>query len=102
MDYQALLSSCLLSVGLDPELIQQIELGAEIYGDGGLLDSVHLVGLIVAIEEALNKVFDTTIDLYSERGVGLLDEFKNANTLVSFLEQSVPICTEIRSSVEDR
>jgi hypothetical protein len=100
MDYQALLSSCLLSVGVEPELVHQIQQGAEIYGDAGLLDSVYLVALIVAIEEALGKVLETTIDLYSERGVGLLDTFKYASSLISFLEQTVSSCLLTRSSVE--
>ena len=102
MDYHALLSSSLLSIGLDPELVLQIEDGAEIYGDAGLLDSVYLVGLITAMEEVLAKAFDTPIDLFTERGVSLLDEFKDANTLVSFLERHMPRCTVARSSVEDR
>jgi hypothetical protein len=101
MDYHALLSSSLLSIGLDPELVVQIEDGAEIYGDAGLLDSVYLVGLIAAMEEALARAFDAPVDLFAERGVGLLDEFKDAKNLVSFLRRRVPRCTVTESSVED-
>lgn len=93
MDYRALLSSSLISVGLDSDVVCQIEGGGEIYGEAGLLDSVYLVGLIAAIEEALSKACGTDIDLFSERSVGLLDEFKNANTIVSFLERRPSHCT---------
>jgi acyl carrier protein len=102
MDYRALLRSSLLSIGVDPELVHQIERGAEIYGDAGLLDSVYLVGLIAAIEEALTRDLELDVDLFSKRGAGLLDEFKNANTLVSFLERRMPSYTATRNSVEDR
>jgi hypothetical protein len=102
MDYRALLRSSLLSIGVDPELVHQIEHGAEIYGDAGLLDSVYLVSLVAAIEEVLSWHLQTDIDLFSQRGAGLLDEFKNANTLVSFFERCLPSYTVRRSSVEDR
>lgn len=102
MNYRALLLSSLLSIGVDPEVVRQIDHGAEIYGDAGLLDSVYLVGLIAAIEEALSRDLETDVDLFSERGTGLLDEFKNANTLVSFLERRALSCSATRSCVEDR
>jgi hypothetical protein len=90
MDYRALLSSSLLSIGLDVDQVHHIESGAEIYGTTGLLDSVYLVGLIAAIEESLHKVFGTDVDLFGERDVALLDEFRNADTLVSFLDRHFP------------
>jgi hypothetical protein len=90
MDYRALLSSSLLSIGLDVDQVQRIESGAEIYGAAGLLDSVYLVGLIAAIEEALQGAFGTAVDLFGERDVALLEEFRNADTLVSFLDRRFP------------
>ena len=78
MDYRALVTSSLLSIGVESDQVHQIEAGAGIYGDEGLLDSVHLVSLIVAIEEALNKAFDTPVSLFSERDMALLDEFRDA------------------------
>jgi hypothetical protein len=102
MNYQALLFSSLLSIDVDPELVRLIEHGAEIYGDAGLLDSVYLVALIAAIEEALTRHLETDIDLFAERGAGLLDEFKNATSLVSYLERRVSSCSAARGSFEDR
>jgi hypothetical protein len=90
MDYRALLSSSLQSIGLDADQVHHIEAGAEIYGEAGLLDSVYLVGLIAAIEESLHRSFGTDVDLFRERDVALLDEFRNADTLVSFLDRHFP------------
>jgi len=87
MDYRALISSSLLSIGVDPAQVHEIESGAELYGDAGLLDSVHLVSLIAVLEDALARAFDSPVNFFSERGVELLEEFKDVNTLVSFLER---------------
>jgi acyl carrier protein len=87
MNYRALLSSSLESIGVDPHQVQQIESGAEMYGAGGVLDSVHLVGLIAAIEDALDPSSDTRVNLFSERGIDLLDDFRDADTLIAFLER---------------
>jgi hypothetical protein len=87
MNYRTLLSSSLLSIGVDPYQVKQIETGAEMYGAEGVLDSIHLVALIAAIEERLTTSSDAPVNLFSERGVDLLDDFRNANTLASFLER---------------
>jgi hypothetical protein len=86
MDYRALVLATLVSIGIDPDHVHEIEAGAEIYGAAGVLDSVYLVGLIAGIEEALSKAEDKSASLFIESGVALLDQFKDINTLVSFLE----------------
>jgi hypothetical protein len=86
MDYRALVLSTLVSIGIDPDQVHEIEAGVEIYGKAGLLDSVYLVSLIVGIEDALSKAQGKPANLFFESGVDLLDEFKDINTLVSFLE----------------
>jgi acyl carrier protein len=90
MDYWVLIASSLLDIGVDVHRIQQIESGAMIYGDAGLLDSVYLVALIAAIEERLTVELDAPVNLFGERGVALVDDFKDVQTLISFLEARVP------------
>jgi hypothetical protein len=92
VDYRILVAHCLLSIGIDPHLVFQIESGAEIYGPAGLLDSVYLVALIAAIEEVLANALGTPVNFFGERGVDLLDGFRDANTLVLFLERRSPLC----------
>jgi hypothetical protein len=87
MDYRALVLSTLLSIGIDPAQVHEIEAGAGIYGAAGLLDSVYLVGLIAGIEEALSKAEHKSASLFIESGDALLDQFKDIHTLVSFLEE---------------
>jgi acyl carrier protein len=86
MEYRALIASALVDIGVDGHRIQQIESGAMIYGDAGLLDSVHLVALIAAIEERLSVELEAPVSLFGERGVALVDDFKDVQTLVSLLE----------------
>jgi hypothetical protein len=86
MDYRALVLSTLVSIGIDPDQVHEIEAGTQIYGDAGLLDSVYLVGLIAGIEEALSKTEDKPASLFIESGDAVLEAFKDINTLVSFLE----------------
>jgi hypothetical protein len=87
-DYRALIISSLLSIGIEPNLVAEIETGAEIYGPTGVLDSVYLVALIAAIEEAFARALDRPVNVFGERGVDLLDEFRDADTLGSFLERN--------------
>ena len=89
MDYRALISSSLMDIGVDAHGVQQIESGAMIYGDAGLLDSVYLVALIASLEERLTVALDAPVDLFGDRGVALVDEFKDVQTLASFLKNHV-------------
>jgi acyl carrier protein len=89
MDYRALITSSLVDIGVDVHGVQQIESGAMIYGAAGFLDSVYLVALIAAIEERLTVAMDAPVDLFGDRGVALLDEFKDVETLASFLKDRV-------------
>jgi acyl carrier protein len=89
MDYRAVITSSLMDIGIDVHDVQQIESGAMIYGDAGFLDSVYLVALIAAIEERLTVALDAPVDLFGYRGVDLVDEFKDVQTLASFLKDRV-------------
>jgi acyl carrier protein len=86
MQYRTLIASSLQDIGLDGSRIQLIDTGAMIYGDTGLLDSVHLVALIAALEERLSVPGEAPVSLFEERGFALLDAFKDVQTLVAFLE----------------
>ena len=86
MDYRALVAASLEDVGVELDRVRQIEAGAMIYGDTGVLDSVYLVALIAAIEERLVVAQGAPVDLFAERDFALVDEFKDLRTLISFLE----------------
>jgi hypothetical protein len=96
MDYRTLIASSLRDIGVDGPRVQQIEAGAMIYGDAGLLDSVYLVALIAALEEKLIVELDAPVNLFGERGVALLDDFKDVQALASFLEFRVASNTSVR------
>jgi acyl carrier protein len=86
MDYRALVTSTLTDIGVELDCIEAIEAGAMIYGNTGVLDSVHLVALIAALEERLAVALDAPVSLFAERDFALVDEFKDLPTLVAFLQ----------------
>ena len=85
MNYRALIVSSLVEIGVDADRVQQIESGAAIYGDNGLLDSLYLVAFIAALEERLSAELDTSVSPFGERNVALLDGFRDVQTLTSLL-----------------
>jgi hypothetical protein len=88
IDYRSLISASLLTIGVDSERVSLIEAGAELYGERGLIDSAHLVSLMAALEERLDSIADTPIDLFAQQDT-LLEAFRTTNTLMFFLEQLV-------------
>jgi hypothetical protein len=92
MDYHRFIMASLSQIGIDPEQCDLINSGVAIYGEAGLLDSVHLLSLIVVIDDALTQALGTPVNLFSERGDGLLDEFKDITTLAAFLERCGQTC----------
>lgn len=92
MDFRKLISSSLLSIGVDMDSVRQIEDGAEIYGEAGILDSLHLVSLISTVGDVLCELFGEPVGLLQEPDWTLIDHFRNIDTLVSFLTQQRPSC----------
>jgi hypothetical protein len=82
----------LSEIGVDRAQVDLIDSGVPIYGETGLLDSVHLLSLIVVIEDTMTQALGSPISLFSERGDRLLDEFKDVTTLASFLERCGQTC----------
>ena len=72
---------------MDVDQVNEIEAGADIYGESGLLDSIQLVSLIAAIEEGLTDAFGKPTDLFGQQNWALLAAFTNTTSLVSFLER---------------
>jgi acyl carrier protein len=86
MDYRALVAASLTDIGVEFDRVKEIEAGAMIYGDTGVLDSVYLVALIAALEERLAVAQGAPVNLFAERDFALVDEFRDLRTLISFLQ----------------
>jgi len=74
------------------ELGQELQVDTPLFGEGGLLDSMGLVSLIIAVEQAIEERMDAQVSLADEkalsqanspyRSIGSLAEYA-ANELTS-------------------
>lgn len=59
-----------------------------VYGDGGLLDSLDLVRLVVTLEDRFSKREERPISLSSEKAMSYKNNpYRTFNTLVEFVEE---------------
>lgn len=59
-----------------------------IFGESGKLDSLGLVNLIVATEEGLEEVFDTSLTLADEKAMSQKNSpFRTVGTLVEYVSK---------------
>ncbi len=67
----------------------QIERSSEalLFGQDGVLDSLGLVNLIVAVEQEVEDAFDETVTLADEKAVSQKNSpFKSVQSLVDYIE----------------
>lgn len=68
-------------IGVDSELTADTQL----FGDGGVLDSMGLVSLVIAVEEAIADRFDTTVGLADEKALSQANSpYRTVGTLADY------------------
>lgn len=72
-------------IGVAKNTLEAISGGAQMYGPQGLLDSIHLVGLISAIGERVDKSAGNTDSFFDVLDDDLFDNFKDINRIESLL-----------------
>ncbi|EJM65207.1 hypothetical protein PMI30_03359 [Pseudomonas sp. GM50] len=77
--------SSLENLGVTQDKLQAIDHGAEIYGPQGLLDSIHLVGLITAIGDRVDDTAGNTESFFDILDNDLFDNFKDIKQIESLL-----------------
>lgn len=82
---RAFILASLDNIGVAPDKLQAINGGAEMYGPQGLLDSIHLVGLISAIGEWVDNTAGNTESFFDILDDDLFDNFKDINRIESLL-----------------
>lgn len=82
---RAFILSSLQNIGVAQDKLQAINHGAEIYGPQGLLDSIHLVGLISAIGEWVDNTAGNSESFFDILDDDLFDNFKDINRIESLL-----------------
>jgi acyl carrier protein len=62
------------------------EAGFQLYGDGGNLDSMDLVGLIVDVEQKISKSFGVNVALANEKSLSQTNSpFRSVGSLIEFV-----------------
>jgi hypothetical protein len=82
---RAFILSSLHNLGVAQDKLQAINLGAQIYGPQGLLDSIHIVGLISAIGEWVDHTAGNCESFFDVLDDDLFDHFKDINRIESLL-----------------
>ncbi|MBY8946699.1 MULTISPECIES: hypothetical protein [unclassified Pseudomonas] len=82
---RAFILSALQNIGVTPDKLQAIDDGAQIYGPEGLLDSIHIVGLISEIGEWVDSRAGNTKSFFDILDEDLFENFKDINWIESLL-----------------
>ncbi|WP_300628276.1 hypothetical protein [Pseudomonas sp.] len=82
---RAFILASLKDIGIAQNKLTSINDGAQMYGPQGLLDSVHLVGLISAIGEQIDRTGGAAESFFDVLDEGLFDNFKDINRIESLL-----------------
>jgi D-alanine--poly(phosphoribitol) ligase subunit 2 len=63
------------------------ETDTQLYGDGGQLDSIGLINLIVTLEQEIEDEFDTSVTLADERALTQKQSpFQTVDSLANYIE----------------
>jgi acyl carrier protein len=70
-DLTSLVASCLRELAVQQDLTLPGDIGTstQLFGPGGLLDSLALVALVVAVEQAVEDEFGVSLSLADERAL---------------------------------
>lgn len=75
---------------LDNKVLINDEGDSELYGQGGVLDSISLVTLIVKVEEKIESEFGSPIILANEKAMSQKrSPFLSVNTLSEYIESLI-------------
>ncbi|QTO52789.1 hypothetical protein J8I88_09355 [Duffyella gerundensis] len=77
----------LQNMGVGPQTLNDIVRGADMYGPAGVLDSVHLVGLISDIGDAVERADMCSDTLFDILDGDLFLQFKNIESTLLFLSE---------------
>ena len=76
-----------MNANLDEEIQVKDGLDTVLYGNGGKLDSLDLINLIVAVEQNIEDEFDVTVTLADERAMSQEHSpFGTVGSLVDYIE----------------
>src|SRR5688572_13180574 len=86
-DLVSLVVTCLRELSAQQDLKLPADLGSatRLFGDTGILDSLALVGLVVAVEQAIDDQFGVSLSLADEKALSQKHSpYRTVGTLVDY------------------
>ena len=72
------------------ELDSEFTPDSTLFGDNGLLDSMGLVSLVVAVEQAIEEKFDTVVSLADEKALSQKNSpYRTVSSLAEYSEMLI-------------
>ncbi|HSD74326.1 MAG TPA: hypothetical protein VLB75_06120 [Steroidobacteraceae bacterium] len=67
-----------------------LDANTRLFGEGGLLDSMALVSLVIAVEQALEEKYDVAVALADEKALSQRSSpYRTIGTLAAYAEQEL-------------
>jgi acyl carrier protein len=72
------------------EISQVLDADTRLFGEGGLLDSMALVSLVIAVEQAVEEKYDATVALADEKALSQRSSpYRTIGTLAAYAAQEL-------------
>lgn len=72
------------------EIAQALDANTRLFGEGGLLDSMALVSLVIAVEQAVEEKYDVAVALADEKALSQRSSpYRTVGTLAAYAAQEV-------------
>ena len=72
------------------EVASNLDAGTRLFGDGGLLDSMALVSLVIAVEQAVEEKYDSPVALADEKALSQRSSpYRTIGTLAAYAAQEL-------------
>lgn len=72
------------------EIAQALDVNTRLFGEGGLLDSMALVSLVIAVEQAVEEKYDVAVALADEKALSQRSSpYRTIGTLAAYAAQEV-------------
>ena len=72
------------------EIADALDVNTRLFGEGGLLDSMALVSLVIAVEQTLEERYDVAVALADEKALSQRSSpYRTIGTLAAYAEQEL-------------
>lgn len=92
-EIQKIIVNALIMEDMENELSNEINQETKLFGDGGFLDSIGLVRLIVMVEDSIASIFNKQVVLANDKAFSMRSSpFSTVGSFVDFVESELAEC----------